>query len=209
MKTQNTIFISALALICTLTVNSQETDRKVQMRIIENGKVVTDTTFSVNDKVDRNDIDRVERTLNKEDVFEFRELPGKRGFAYGFHFDGDRYNDFDSIMRKNRMYFNHDSIFEDFAKHFNNDSMFAFRNFDHPGMMHPKMRPHQRIMEREIITDDENDIEGPQDEVIIRKDKPGKKQIIIRDDDGDVKTIRKKLDKDTEVIIIKKKMKNN
>ncbi|NJO70377.1 MAG: hypothetical protein HC830_14835 [Bacteroidetes bacterium] len=43
-----------------------------------------------------------------------------------------------------------------------------------------------------------------EENVIVHRKGPHKKQIIINEEESDVKTIRKKIDKDTEIIIIKK-----
>jgi hypothetical protein len=215
MKTQ--IIISALAFFSMIPVLSQESQKKVQIRIIENGKVTTDTTFSVREDVNRKDIDRAGRMLNKEDIFEFREMPGGKNFSYSFHFDGVPEVEMDSVMRSLKFYRN-DSLIREFTKKFHEDSAlrmlredsaFIFNDLTDLGNWHLHMRPpHMAITERDIIIDKDM-IPEDFDNVIIERKGPGKRHIIIQEKPGDVKTIRKRLDNDTEVIIIKKDSKKN
>ena len=104
------------------------------------------------------------------------------------------------------MFFNHDSAFDLITKRFMEDSAFMFRNFDDRRGMHIRRMPpfpHHRIFEDEIIFDYDSELDSINGDVIIEKS-PGKKRIIIKDSSGDMKTIHKNLDDDTEIIIIKK-----
>lgn len=208
MKTQ--IITSALALLSMIPVLSQENEKKVQIRVIENGKVTTDTTFTVKEGVDRKDIDRMGRILNKEDIFEFREMPGGKNFSYRYHFKDIPEMNMDSVIRSFKFYRN-DSLIEEFTKRFHSDSAFMFRNMADGRAWRFHMRhPHPGLIERDIIIDRDQIMDNfDEQDIIIERKRPGKKHIIIREAPGDVKTIRKRLDDDTEVIIIKKESKKN
>lgn len=200
MKAQNIVLISALTLVGSIPLQAQ---KQVQMKIVENGKVITDTTFVVNEGVDKNDVERVSRMLNKDDVYEFRRGPGSRDFSYSYRFRGMPDEKMDSLMRDFRFHFN-DSAFRSFEK----DSAF-FRNFANRQRIHMRMHmmppfPHERIIEKEIIMDEDQPMNDEVDDIIIERRKPGSKHMQRKEFKGDVKTYRKKLDDDTEVIIIKK-----
>lgn len=204
MKTQ--IIVSVLSFICMISVQSQENERKVQMRIIENGKVITDTTFAVSN-LDKGDIDRVSKMLNDENDFVFRKGPG-REITYSYHFKGFPGARLDSLIKNDFLFLKGDSLFESFSNKFHKDSAFMFDDFADRRGMHFHRMP--AVIERDIISDDDPAWEIDQDnDVIIEHKGPGKNQIIIKDYSGDTKTIHKRIDKDTDVIIIKKDKKKN
>jgi hypothetical protein len=200
MKAQNILLVSAFAYFSMAPVLSQESDRKVQMRIIENGKVISDTTFTVNEKFGRNDINRVSRMMNDENVLVFRGHPHNRSFSYDFR-SGE-----DSIVQG--FSFNTDSLSTEMVRKFRRDTAVVFRDFADRGRIRlDKMPsiPEQRVIEKEIIIDGSSFRDHFGDDIfIIQREDPAEKQIIIKNNEGDLKTIRKKIDNETEIIIIKK-----
>lgn len=175
MKAQFISIVSAFLFFGMSSVLSQEIENKVQLRIIENGKVISDTTFSVNEKFGKDDIGKVSRIINNENVFVLRDCPYHRGFAYNTG--------------------NGDSVRTVMVRKFRRDTAVVFRDFADKSRIR---------LEKEIIMDGSPYNQVDDGIVVIRSENPSKKQIIIKDINGNLKTVRKKIDDETEIIIIKK-----
>lgn len=222
----------SLCLISIIAVQAQNTEKRVQIKIIENGKVKTDTSFTVNDSVNKNDLNGISEMLNKEDVFVYREHPGKERRVYSYRFqDMPGKKEMDSVFFNNR-FMPEDSLHDLMIRKFRQDSIYKFdwmpereMTMHMPdrfmGEMPPcdcpccqrRMKMHgtggdKEVRKEIIIEGDGPEMNRMEDQnergVVINRDENGKKQIIVNDESGDAKIIRKRIDKDTEIIIIKK-----
>lgn len=230
MKTITILSVSCiLGIFCILPANAQKGKKEVQIKIIEDGKIKTDTSFAVDESVDKADIERISKILKDDDlvVFDHKKFPGAKHFSYEYDIksfpDFDKFHkSMDSMMHEKRFFaFRGDSDVWDFQNRMFNDSVFNYHFkmlgdsdliFPHGPGMHfyldefPDMPGHKRVEKHiKINTKPDSDIEPDavtnSNDIIIQKGKKGEKKIIIKNSSPN-KIIHKKIDDDTEIIII-------